>query len=199
MKKFNGVDDREIIRLWLKGDLDAEQELVFRYRRFSMALAKEVITDFKDVSAADYEDLVSIGLFSLFLIIKKFDFSGAFFPYWKKVATHRMMDEIKANSISYNLKEMLSGRGAAVHYVDEKAAFFSAGVMYEKDALRQDLLLMLENPGLKVSKSDAQMFMLYVDGYEIKQIALIFDCSYSKASRSIRITKAKLKDILFNS
>ena len=195
MKKFDGINDSVLFELWKCKDPDAETEFIERYRKYSVGLACSLLEDFGNVSTSEKDDLVSIGLFSLFVALEKFRGDGnKFYPYWRRIATNRMMDDIKANSFSYMVRET-NRRRPFVRYDDDATmamGFESSGINEDEEFLKEDLITTLTN--LKISSREQSMFLLYVAGYSLNELALLFDTTYSKARRQIEAIKAKLKE-----
>ena len=196
MKKFNGVSDSTLFELWKKKDVDAENEFIERYREFSVGLADSLLEDFKNVTNAEKDDLVGIGLFSLFVALEKFQGKGKiFYPYWKKIATNRMMDEIKANSYSYLVRDTPRKR-PFVYFNDdavEAMGFECSGLNTDEAFVRDELIYLISREELDIPLRDQHMFLLYIDGYNYAELALIFNTPYGTVRGRIERIKRKMK------
>lgn len=199
MNKFKGMSDTNLFMLYKEHDPDAEAEFVERYRAHSIVLAKSLLAEFRKASYAELDDLIGIGLFALYIALSKFDISGDFYPYWKEIATHKMMDEIKATSYSYIIKSALFYKPFRSFSEDYNSPFEYSGVLSDSTFIDNEIKSILNNPNNNISKKEKTSFSLYLKGYTISEIAKMEKCSYSTSYKRIERVRNKLKDILFNS
>lgn len=198
MKKFIGIKDSELFHLWKENHPDAESEFIERYRHHSYDLAERLLIEFKNVTKAEIDDLMNVGLYAMFIALNSYRGHGSFIAYWEKIAEHKMMNEIKENSYSYQNK-IKDKHIPFVSYNDDILFFESSGVPHEKTFIRNDLINLLEDKSLKIKPEDRRLFLLYVDGYSIAELSLMFDMSYNTIRYKIKKIKDKVHDILFNS
>lgn len=201
MKKFKGVSDVDLFFLWKKKDPDAEAELIERYRAFSVGLADQLLDEFKNVTKSEKDDLIGIGLYCLFIALKRFRGGKYFYPYWEKIAKHRMMDDIKENSYSFQNMNIAAVLYRPFFRFDEEvdSTGFSSGLPDDRLFVWNQLISILSIEKLKLKDEDKEMFLLYVQGYRYDEIAGICNKSYSTVWNRITKVKEKLNKIFFNS
>lgn len=198
MKKFDGMTDSYIFSLWKHGDTDAEVELIQRYKEYSRHLAIKLLDDFRGATTVELDELISDGLFCLYLTYSKFKGKGPLYPYWNKIAFHKMMDDIKYYSPSFQSKSGGLNNGIISSSGDSEV-FVSLSANSEASFLRNELITILEKEELHIKQEDRHLFLLFVDGYSYKELAMLYHRKYSTIRKKIIAIQKKLKDILFNS
>lgn len=202
MKKFEGTSDSELFSLWKNGSRDAELEFIERYRKHSHSLALELWRKFKNVTTVEVEDLENVGLFSLYVALTNFRKNYRnFYNFWRKIATHKMMDDVKDNSITID-ESRLARRSFFSSYNDNYVGdryIIENGIDSDKAFYMQRVYDIISDPKFDFPKNALKVFKLYLASFSLGEIASICNLSYSNVKRIITITKRKLKDILFNS
>ena len=190
MKNPNKKLDSELVQLYLAGDIQAQQELVARYRIYSCALAKVIRDSFRSSPAVEFDDLVAIGLYSLHVAVCHYkeseDQERPLYPYWKAIAINEMMDYVKEFSA---IKE-------------NGFMFFSLGVeFYEKEfsfagdggrMLLEEIDEFLANPKNNISYRDQNIFLDYLGGMKLVDISKKYRTSFVNAKRIVDKIRSKI-------
>ena len=198
--KYKELKDEELISLFKNAnDLEAENELLKRYRIHSMKLAGEIYQGYSNSCNIEFDDLVSIGLFSYLTALKKFKNYHSFFKYWQKVAYYEMMSEIKSLSLSFVLQDnnaKVLGFDETVHYklleddVNQQEKDKKRKIVFD-EACRE---LTRENSPLDPLAID--VFLLYLDGYNFKEISEKLSLKYCAVRRILGQVVDTLKSLL---
>ena len=178
--KVKFLTNEELVRLYKKSNnIDASNELV---RRFTIASRKEagaLKRIFWDVTTAEYDDLVSIGLTSLMVALENYNYKGSFYVYWQVIAKHNMKEHVKENSLSISGFKTYIGRQEGL-------------TSYEEE--------MIIACNYKLDKISVDMFRKhYFFEESINEIATKYEKKYHTVRNRIEKIKEKIIFILFNS
>lgn len=198
MNNFTRLSDEILVCLYQDGDDDAQNELIKRFQIDSKILAAEMAENFKDVTLADVEELCSIGLYSVFVAMRKYtpDKEGTFRKYWKVVATNGMMKWIKENSPSYIAKRRIIV--AKSRYANEEF-FVSSPITEEHDFMVQQINDIFSNSPNLFENGDKELFFDFINGYSYKEICTRRNRSYRYVRNRMEKIRVILSRILLNS
>lgn len=189
--------DLQLISKYKNGDIGAFNELVRRYVKHSKFLANRILKEFKETSTAEYHDLVSIGLNTVFISIKSYSMEGGFYYYWKKIAMQKMMEEVKNLSYSYLYESDL-----APISIDELAGknYLLASTKESIDTFDNILLekvkILLKDKWRGFRKCDIEMFLMYLDGFSYYEIGEKYNMTYFACRKRVCTVKEAIAKIL---
>lgn len=198
-EKFKDKSDNELVLLYKNSrNDDVEFEIIARYQRHAKKLAREQYNKFNFLYQVEYDDLYCICLSALFNAIRSFDDDSInFYSYWKTAAINE--------ATSYVSKFTNIHKSRIDDYLNYEQGICMSGYLKEKtqntdeDYLSSiDLENVLSNPKNKFSKTDVDVFRLYLAGYSINDIAALINSTYSKERYRIDNIRRKLANILFN-
>ena len=142
--------------------------------------------------------MMSIALVTTFQILKTYSYGAGFYTYWKTCITYTLYKYFKDNSLKdqmelrINSEDDLAGEFSTSK--DDTVSHVSATLLLER--IKQILL----DPTYGFKMLDVEMYLLEVEkGYSYKDIAEIYGIKYHTVRLKSEKTKAKLKNILFNS
>ncbi|MCR4911347.1 MAG: sigma-70 family RNA polymerase sigma factor [Bacilli bacterium] len=182
------ISDDELIAGILNNSFSAEFTLINRYRGFSYILAKELLSDCNYSSLIDMDDLISIGLADVFVAIKTYTATGRFKVYWRRIAKNDMVSHIR---------NIITHFGMFTNILDDnRVTSFSSDDNDHSSDVYDQVLEFLNNPINNIKKSDKEMFLMYVDGFEFEEIAKEFNVSYHWCNRRIVLIRKKLINYL---
>ncbi len=184
------------------GNDEATNELINRFRTIAKKEAFAMISKYRDISTAEYEDLTQIALGLIPFAALTYDYRGSFLSYWLKIARNEMLDEIKNFSIviceqNGFLKTRIEGS-----IEDDYTLACSDDVNSEafNSLLIEEIYKILSNYkkyGMK--KDELEMFKLYfLDGLTYYDISKRYNEKYSTVRSKIHRIKEKIKNILVN-
>lgn len=195
-KYKDSSDDSLVFSYKEKKDDDIELELMERYRIHAKKLAGEFYKKFKFLYQLEYEDLYCVAISCLFTAIKTFKKQG-FFKMWKTCAT---------NELNKYVSEFTLTRNDALVYSKLNPEELSSSVLLKQNPSRglegynivEDIHRIINNKKYKFDDYDKQIFTLYLQGYKVKEIALIVGHTGSMVRYRLKEIKDKIADILFN-
>ena len=186
MSTLSDLTDEELVELCVLGKEDAETELFRRYKIHSKKMAGELYQAYCNCSKVEFDDLVSIGLFSFYNALTKYYKRQSFFKYWKKIAYFDMLNEIKTQSISFILSDMNVRILGYDENIDYKI-FADDTSEREKEMNRiiafNEACKKLQEEKSPLDPLSIDVFLYYLDGYKLTEIAKQLNISYSKARR----------------
>ena len=184
------MSDCLLVREYKKGNRDAEVELMTRYRVRSICLSKEIMEFCAVNGEIEIQDLVNIGMLSAYIATKNYNETCKFYTYWKKIASMRMIDEIK--------KTRLEIRSMFLFGSTDEHCLIGDPSIDDEDSYREDLENIFKKRIYKFKEEDKKMFFMLLDGYSIKEIAEYYHLSYQAIRYRLVKIKDKLSNILFN-
>ena len=193
LAKFNGIRDEELVSKYKENkDDDIEMELIDRYRIHSKKLAGELYRNYRYVFQIEYDDLYSICLANLFDAIRSFKKKQSFFNLWKTIATN----DIKL----YVCNLPLLKQESSLHIIstsrdnsNSELVISSSHRTESSIELSQEIEQILINNKDKFAVNDRDIFILYVGGYSITDIANETGLKYHYVRRRINIIKEKIE------
>lgn len=189
LSKFKSVRDEELVSKYKESrDDDIEMELVERYRIHSKKLAGELFQNYKYVFQVEFDDLYSIALTNLFVAIRSFKHNASFFRLWKTIA----INEIKLYVAKLPLLK-IEGPISIVGSSRDNDFVLSSSYNNQSDI---DLTNEVEQIIIKNKDSfepkDKDIFILFVAGYSIMDIAKETGLKYHYVRSRILIIKDRL-------
>lgn len=194
-KNLDNLSDAELICLYKDGNETAESILVYRYRGFSFMLAKTMYESYGAKFYIEIDDLASIALFALFNAMDNYDQRTPFYPYWKKVAQHQMTKHINDASSFY--KNILISRDENfLSNESETVNAFSSCNALGRDGLYDQIIDYLYDPKGNITIEEANVFLLYIDGYSFSDITKLTGVKYHMVRKIVSTIQKKLKNHL---
>ena len=188
------VMDRLLIKAYKeKGSDTALLILVERYRGFSFMLAETIKQAFGNKYYIEIDDLVSIGLTSVTIAVKKFDGNSPFYPYWKQIAENNMNKHVQ-QEINYHEFVRIMGDGIGYLDSDVETSFGSSDTLDRESLIKQVIDYMSKQEGTK--KIDLEIYRLYLDNVDVTSIAKILNLKYSYVRKKIKILREKVLNYL---
>ncbi len=196
MSNLKDLTDEELVSMCKLGKSEAELELYNRYLIHSKKMAGDIYYNYAAACNIEFEDLVSIGLFSFYNAVLKFRMSHSFFKYWKKIAYYEMMNEVKSQSISYILEDTTAkmlGFDESIHYELFASNDISQAELERKRKIAfEDACKELSNDNSPLDPLAIDVFLLYLDGYNFKEISKKLSIKYC----AVRRIHSQVVDIL---
>ena len=193
-----GKRDEDIIPLYFSGDDDAEKELVDRYHIHAKIVVGDLYHQFCKSCRIEFEDMMSISLYCLFIALTKYKEGTNFYPYWKKITRNELYFYIKSNQIMY-----LYGQDSSMCVPFEEERVFASSDKIDKKSelfgLVEDIKRVLEIDIYKFTDVDKQIMYLYLEGYSVDEISNIAQIKTYSVRRRLKKMKEKISNILFNS
>ena len=185
LKKFENVRDEELVFLYKKSkDDDVEMELVLRYQIHSKKLASEQYHKFRYVFLVEYEDIYSLCMFSLFSSIKAFKRNGSFFRFWKTLTINKINVYVSGLPL---LK--FEGNGKIISTSRDNSpvlTLMSPSHTEDNIDLSSDIERILMQNKDNFDKKDRDIFILYVAGYSLTDIANETGLNYHYVCRRMK-------------
>lgn len=202
--KFSGMADEQLVELAKSGDLEAEEQLIRKYKE--MVRSK---LQFYFIIGADGDDVVQEGMIGLFKAIHSFDANaGASFKTFADLCVNRqILSAIKmANRKKHEpLNESVSLNDPLA--VGDAESQNDSGVTLqeiirgnremepEEELMMKSLLEEISNNENNVFSSlEMEVWNLYSQGHNYREIADILDRSPKTIDNAIQRTKKKIMD-----
>lgn len=187
MRKFDSISDESLVLEVKKHDIDAQKELIERYKRECGMIAKSFYYRFKDSTIADYDDFYNTALASLFLAASSFT-SGKFKSYWKTIAGRNIQSVIIDCSNTYFISTVATG----------ETDYFAQEDDYS-NILEEDLIKFIKNPKNNFSEIDINIFILFLNGKTNSEIAKTLNISNAIVSIHLSKIRERLQKLLIHS
>ena len=191
--KFKGVRDEELVNQYkITHDDDIELELVDRYRIHSKKLAGELYRNYRYVFQIEYEDIFSICLANLFTAIKSFKIEMNFFRLWKTITTN----EIKLYVTTLPLLKLEKNFGlvSTSRDISNNDLVLSSNAHNESNIdLSSEVEQILIQGKDKIDHNDMDIYILFVAGYSITDIAKETGLKYHYVRSRVLVIKDKMR------
>lgn len=192
INKFKGIRDEELVSQYkVSKDDDVEAELIDRYRIHSKKLAGEMFQNYKHVFQIEYDDLFQICLMNLFTAIKSFKINMNFFRFWKTIS----INEIKLYVTTLPLLKIESNAGIISTSRDISGNDFvlaSPSKVESNIDLTSEVERILKKNKDTFDPNDMDIFILFVAGYTITDIAKETGLKYHYVRSRINVIKDKM-------
>ena len=192
LEKFKGIRDEELVLTYKESkDDDIESELIDRYRIHSKKLAGEMYRNYKFVFQVEYEDLYQICLMNLFTAIRSFNKKVNFFRFWKTISTN----EIKLYVTDLPLLKIESNAGIISTSRDisgNELVLASPNKVESNIDLSSEVERILSKNKDTFDPNDIDIFILFVGGYTITDIAKETGLKYHYVRSRVNVIKDKM-------
>lgn len=192
LTKFRNTRDELLVENYKSThDDDIEAELIDRYRIHSKKLASEMYQNYKHVFQIEYEDLFQICLMNLFTAIKSFKVNMNFFRFWKTISTN----EIKLYVTTLPLLKIETNAGIISTSKDISGNDLVLASPYKAESnidLSSEVERILTKGKDTFDPKDMDLFILFVAGYTITDIAKETGLKYHYVRSRINIIKDKM-------
>lgn len=192
LNKFKGIRDEELVSQYkVSKDDDVESELIDRYRIHSKKLAGEMFQNYKHVFQIEYDDLFQICLMNLFTAIKSFKINMNFFRFWKTIS----INEIKLYVTTLPLLKIESNAGIISTSRDISGNDFVLASPSKAESnidLTSEVERILKKNKDTFDPNDMDIFILFVAGYTITDIAKETGLKYHYVRSRINVIKDKM-------
>ncbi len=189
-----------MVVLHRQNNIEATDELIKRFERYSRKEAAAFLNENKHKSLATFSDLVQVGLQALLSALESYSFKGGFFSYWQIIARQEMVDLIKELSVGFATDEIFIGRGESDF--DPFECVVSSGddvVNSITNELQIEMIvnILSNHDKYGIKQMDADMFRLcYFDLLSYSDIAKLYNIKYYTVWGRIEKTRKKIKYIL---
>lgn len=191
LKKFENVRDEELVFLYKKSkDDDVEMELVLRYQIHSKKLASEQYHKFRYVFHVEYEDIYSLCMVSLFSSIKAFKRNGSFFRFWKMLTINQINLYVSGLPLL-----RFEGKSVVSTSRDNSQILTLASPIHKEDSidLSSDIERIIMQNKDNFDEKDRDIFILYVAGYSLTDIASETGLKYHYVYRRMKEIKRQIE------
>ncbi len=181
------MSDEQLCLLAQRGDRNAQEELLRRYKNRVLAIARRFF-----LSGSETEDLVQEGMCGLYSAINTYaEGKGGFSPYANTCVRNRIADVVRSgnnlkNSALNNFVSINNGEGEIPSPVNP-----------------EDELIMQENRSefyAKIAKCLSSMefkvIVMYTDGMTMSEICSALDLSYKSVDNAVTRARRKLQKLL---
>ena len=190
-KRFMHTKEEDLVDKAKVGDNEAMNELLSRYYSQIHSMAGKFLHQYRQVTYAAFEDLISIAQNSLFLAIQNYDKElGTFNAYWRKVAMHNVIDYIQECKLE-TYERISSGNEDKYIISHENLASFYA--------LEDDVNQIINDPKNDINELEAELFFAFISGDKLSELAEEYHMPYSTIQRKVDKVRNKIRDILFHS
>ena len=191
MNKYIVAKDSELVLLSKDGNEEARMELFDRYRYQIRSLVGKLYHQYQKTTYATFEDLLSVGQTSLLIAIDKYsDSKIPFNSYWRKIATHNIIDCLEeCKSVPYEFDPQNNDDAYVIGSTD-LTRFLT---------IENEIASFLNNPKNDISPLERKLFFSYLEGYSITELAMEHKLAYNTVKRKIDYVRSKIRHILFNS
>lgn len=198
MNKFKGVYVDELVNLYRKGDEDAKSELVRRFKISSKRIARIMFEQYPDLNL-EFDELVSICIYSLAIALNNYNFDSGFYGYWKAISEHEMIKYIK--DILMNLNFASHTDNSCFNDEEQLMEFSDSDCTANTVQLQmifEEIESIFASPNYKFSETDKKVYLMVVKyGFSINEVSENLNIGYHTVRNKLVRTRNKLKNILF--
>ena len=202
LKKFNNVRDEELVLKYkAKKDEDIELELIERYKIHSKKLASEQYQKYRYVFQIEYEDVYATILASVITAIRSFKVkqNTSFFKLWKTIATNEInlyVTKMPLLKLEANIGYITTSRDIS----NDNMVLSSSNKSEETSIdLSHEIERILVSNKDSFDPKDRDIFILYVSGYSITDIANETGLKYHYVRSRINSIKEKIQKYFVHS
>ena len=195
LKKFNNVRDEELVYKYKTNkDEDIELELIERYKIHSKKLAGEQYQKYRYIFQIEYEDIYAIVLAAVLTAIRSFKVSdnANFFKLWKTIATNEInlyVCKMPLLKVEANINYILTSRDNSGDNL-----FLASSKQQESNIdLTGEIERILISKKDQFDPKDRDIFILYVSGYTITDIAKETGLKYHYVRSRVHVIKEKIE------
>ena len=165
-----------------------------KYRWFSYKYITEFLAKYP---AYDFirEELHAVIFYDTYTLIKKYTpDKGVFYAYWKKAAFRTIDKYIKRNLRNFGTTSLDFMPSNTIHDLHDIVGREDSS--YQKQLLSEVFTRIIEDKNNDFSKREQSVIKLYLDGYEMKDIAEILKCSLPSVYRNYHQAVTKIGRVL---
>lgn len=197
LKGFDSYSDEELIRCLRGGNALCEEVLVLRYVPYVRSLARPYF-----LAGGDFEDLIQEGMIGLINALSGFDPCGE--ATFKTYATFCIKNRVYS-AIRQSLRGKNSPLNNYVSIEDAKKMNSSESVSFEAGAVvdpvkeiidREEYKELLENVSKLLSKFEAKVLGLYLEGLSYSEISSRLEKSPKAVDNAIQRIRRKFSDVI---
>jgi RNA polymerase sigma-70 factor (ECF subfamily) len=174
--KIGFMNDEELVGSALRGNQDATQELVTRYREYAMAAAMTLL-----MNREDAEDACQEAFFKAFRSLSSFDKTRSFKTWFSAVLYNQCLDLLRRKK---RLKQLL------VRLPKERPETVSVVDPARESSVNPDTLRRLS------PKERTALFLWSQEGSSGEEIAAVLGCARKTAYVHLYRARVKLKSLL---
>ncbi|MGN0805693.1 MAG: sigma-70 family RNA polymerase sigma factor [Candidatus Coproplasma sp.] len=183
----NKLTDEQLISAFRRGDGNACEEILLRYKNKVLAIARGYF-----LSDGDTEDLVQEGMCGLYSAITAFGGEGSFAPFAYACIRNRIVDAFKhskGSSPALVLKSFSEEEegGVSLAFSPEDALINSEESKELNELMKASL-----------SKLELKAIEMYVEGATMNEMATSLNLTYKQLDNALSRAKRKLKNIRKN-
>ena len=178
MCKDRNMEDNELLRSCLNGDLEDFRKLMDKYKGRSLALAWNILGNREDAEDACQEAFVQV-----YLNIEKFDFSRNFKDWFFTILSNRCLDQLRKR---YRFAKFFKSQKTVF-----KEKMTQVNSNPDRSPLISSKLLQKLNPRERIS-----VCLWANEGYNSSEIASVLRCAPSTARVHLFKARRKLKTLL---
>lgn len=193
MDDFSLLSDNELLQLAHSGNMAAEEQLAFRYARLVKICARPFF-----LVGGDAEDLNQEGMMGLLSAIREYDLSmnATFRTYAEICVKRRIYSAIKTASRKKHepLNDMVSFEDVLSDEIQSSVAYPGFFRRSPEELLldRESANDIIQNYSRYLSKFEAEVLKLYLEGYRCSEIADGLDRSEKSVDNAVQRIRRKL-------
>ena len=199
MGKYESYGDTDLAALAAKGDADATDVLLARYKDAVRSKARKYY-----MLGGDQDDIIQEGMIGLFKAVRSFDpAAGASFKTYMNICVHnQILNAIQASTAekhaplnnSVSLDDPASWKDGPAASIDQGVLADMRDNPAELAIYRETMRLMLAEDSKLLSPLEKQVARMLADGLSYREIAARMDRSPKSVDNTIQRIKRKLKD-----
>lgn len=197
--KFEGVRDETLILKYKESrNDDVEMEIIERYKIHSRKLASELYQKYRYIYRVEYEDVFAIALGNVLLAINCFKKNFSFFNLWKRIATNEINLYVTSLPLKKNALSnfLVTSRDSDLN---ESTMIMASPAAEEHNILAIEIEKMLQNNKENFDKNDLDIYILYISGFSITDIAKETGLKYHYVRSRVASIKRKIEKYFVHS
>ena len=168
--------------------------LLEKYRWFAFKLTVEYLEKYPNFEYIR-DELHAVAFYNTYPLVKTYvQEKGFFYAYWKKSALRSMEHYIKVNVKDVGASSLDFVPSNTVHELHDIVGFEDKA--YEKELLNEAFTRIIEDKYNDFSKREKAVIKLFLDGYEISEIAELLGCSLQTVYRNYHQAVEKIGRVL---
>ena len=172
------MNDEQLLRSCLDGDVEEYQKIVNKYRSKAMAMAMNILRNRGDAEDASQEAFIQV-----YQNLDKFDFKGSFPNWFYSILYKRCLDRLRKR----RRFELFFQRAKK----ESSQLYFTLPSNPSSGILKKQKLLESLNPRERIS-----LFLWANEGYTSEEMASVLRCSPSTARVHLFKARKKIKALL---
>lgn len=178
------MNDEELVQLAQSGDKSAQEQLLLRYKKTVLSIARRFF-----LTGGDTEDLVQEGMCGLYSAINSYTpGKSAFTTYAHTCIRNRILDAVGA---SQNLKNAPLNNSVPILEVAED--FVATSTPEDELIMRENRREFLQKISGYLSPMEFQVIVMYMDGLTVSEIAVALRKPNKSVDNALQRAKHKLQ------